>query len=99
MKAFSVASWNVKHFKGQPARVQNVAQFLHAQNPDIFALYEVTGSEVFTELSTRFPGYTFQITEGPQTQEILVGVKNSLTAFITQKIQFKAGATYVLVVA
>lgn len=94
MKAFSVASWNVKHFRGQPSRVQHVVQFLLDQNPDVFSLYEVSGREVFAELSSRFPRYTFQITEGPQTQEILVGVKDSLTAFITQKVQFKAGATY-----
>ncbi len=47
MKAFSVASWNVKHFKGQQARVQRVVQFLCDQEPDILALYEVTGKEVF----------------------------------------------------
>lgn len=94
MKIFSVASWNVKHFRGRPSRVQNVVQFLRDQDPDIFSLYEVTGIEVFAELSSRFPRYTFQITEGPQTQEILVGVKDSLTAFITQKIEFKAGTTH-----
>lgn len=94
MKAFSVASWNVKHFKGDPSRVQHVVQFLRDRNPDVFSLYEVTGSEVFAELSPRFTRYTFQITEGPQTQEILVGVRDSLTAFITQKVQFKAGTTH-----
>lgn len=94
VKAFSVASWNVKHFRGQPSRVQHVVQFLRDQNPDVFSLYEVSGREVFAELSSLFPRYTFQITEGPQTQEILVGVRDSLTAFITQKVQFKAGATY-----
>ena len=93
MKAFSVASWNVKHFQGKEARVDRVVEFLKKRNPDLFALYEVTGAEVFGELSSRFPGYTFQITEGPQTQEILVGVKSSITAFITQKVEFKAGAT------
>lgn len=93
-KAFSVASWNVKHFKGEASRVSRVSQFLKDQKPDIFALYEVTGSEVYTELSSRFPKYTFQITEGKESQEILVGIKNSLTAFITQKLEFKSGATY-----
>lgn len=93
-KAFSVASWNVKHFKGENSRVGDVVQFLKDQQPDIFALYEVTGSAVYSALSERFPQYTFQITEGKQSQEILVGIKNNLTAFITQKLEFKSGATY-----
>jgi hypothetical protein len=92
-KAFSVASWNVKHFKGQPQRVGRVVSFLKQHDPDVFALYEVTGKEVFAEMTTLFPGYTFQITEGPQTQEILVGVRNSLTTFFTQRVEFKSGVT------
>jgi hypothetical protein len=41
----------------------------------------------------KFPGYTFQITEGQETQEILVGVRASLSAFFTQKLEFKSGTT------
>lgn len=40
------------------------------------------------------PDYVFQITEGSQTQEILVGVRNTLTAFITQRVEFKSGTTH-----
>jgi hypothetical protein len=40
------------------------------------------------------PDYHFHITEGPQTQEILVGAKRKLTAFFTQKVEFKSGNTY-----
>ena len=93
-KAFSVASWNVKHFKGDHARVAGVVAFLRQQDPDVFALYEVTGKTVFSDMIGMFPGYTFQITEGPQTQEILLGVRNTLTAFITQRIEFKSGTTH-----
>jgi len=98
-KAFSVASWNVKHFtensnsSADRSRVSRVISFLKRQNPDIFGIYEVEGKDVFTEIVTQFPRYTFQITEGPQTQEILVGVRNTLTAFFTQKIEFKSGVT------
>ena len=92
-KAFSVVSWNVKHFKRKPERVETVVQLLKDQNPDVFALYEVTGAEVFRALTEKFPGYTFQITEGPETQEILVGIRRTLTAFLTQRVSFKAGAT------
>jgi len=93
-KAFSVASWNVKHFKGDPGRIARVVSFLKQQEPGVFALYEVTGKDVFNEMVDAFPNYTFQITEGAQTQEILVGIKNTLTAFLTQRLEFKSGTTH-----
>jgi hypothetical protein len=91
VKAFSLVSWNVEHFKNVNSRVENVAAFLTAQDPDVFALYEVEGSEVFETLSHDMPGFTCHITEGPQAQEILVGVKANITAFFTQKVEFKGG--------
>jgi len=93
-KAFSIASWNVEHFKGEPSRTNRVIEFVNKQKPDVLGLYEVEGSEVFSAVTSKFPGYTFQITEGPQTQEILVGVKSNLSAFMTQKLEFKAGTTH-----
>jgi hypothetical protein len=97
-KLFSVASWNIEHFGKDEsdaghARVKRAIQFLKAQNPDVFALYEVEGKEVFRTLFEDMPGYTFHITEGPQVQEILVGVRSNFTAFFTQKIEFKSGVT------
>ena len=92
-KAFSLASWNVEHFKNAPARVGDVVTLLASLNPDVFALYEVEGKEVFGELVTKMPGYQFHITEGTQVQEILIGVRSGLTAFFTQKIEFKSGAS------
>ena len=92
-KLFSVASWNVEHFKDDPSRIARVVDFVKAQNPDVFGLYEVEGAMVFDALVGRMPGYTFQITEGPETQEILVGVRKTLTAFITQKVEFRSGTT------
>lgn len=91
--AFSVASWNVEHFKEDRSRVERVVAFLKKQKPDIFALYEVEGSVVFKELVQVMKDYTFHITEGPQVQEILLGVRQGLTAFFTQKIEFKSGAS------
>jgi len=93
-KLFSVASWNVEHFKDDPARVAKVVKFLDDQKPDVFALYEVEGKTVFNQLTQQMPGYHFHITEGPQTQEILVGARGTLSAFFTQKLEFKAGNTY-----
>lgn len=95
-KVFSVASWNIEHFKDDPtaARVNRVVDFLDGQNPDVFGIYEVEGATIFDALVTRMPAYTFQITEGLQAQEILVGVRKSLTAFITQKTEFRSGTTH-----
>jgi endonuclease/exonuclease/phosphatase family metal-dependent hydrolase len=93
-KAFSVASWNVEHFKDDPGRIDRVVNFLKNQNPDVIGLYEVEGAEVFNVVTAKFPGFTFQITEGPQTQEILVGFRSTLSVFITQKLEFKSGTTH-----
>jgi exonuclease III len=91
-KLFSVASWNVEHFRSQnvPSRKKDVVDFLNQQDPDVFALYEVEGKEIFEELTQLMPGYTFHITEGANTQEILVGVRHGMTAFFTQRTEFKA---------
>lgn len=56
-KAFSVASWNVGHFKGDPVRTGQVFDFLKAQNPDVLGIYEVEGAQAVAALTTRFPGY------------------------------------------
>ena len=93
-KAFSIASWNVEHFKGDPNRTNRVIDFLKAQNPDVMGIYEVEGSTVFSAVTSKFPGYSFQITEGKQSQEILVGFKSNLSVFITQKLEFKSGTTH-----
>ncbi len=93
-KAFTVASWNVEHFKKNPDRIKKVIGFMKEQAPDVFGLYEVESADVYTALVSEMPNYQFHITEGPQTQEILVGVKKSMTAFFTQKVEFKSGNTY-----
>jgi exonuclease III len=90
-KAFSLASWNVEHFKDDPQRIKRVVQFLKDQNPDIFALYEVEGKEVYSQFMAQMASFQFHITEGPQVQEILVGAKKGFSAFFTQKVEFKSG--------
>jgi hypothetical protein len=91
-KAYSLASWTVEHFRNPDSRVDRVVDFLvNMGPPDVFALYEVEGKEVLRRPCSKMPGYTFHITEGPQVQEIMVGVKSSLAAFFTQKTEFKSG--------
>ena len=94
-KAFSVASWNVRHFKsgGTTSRVEDVVAFVKQQKPDVFAFYEVEGKDVFSEVKAKMPTYSFHITEGSQVQEILLGVAPTLTAFFTQRTEFNSGVS------
>ena len=98
-KAFSVLSWNVEHFgaKGttrKPAKpIPPIVDYLATHNADVIAVYEVVGAHIFSEVVTKMPNYHWHITEGPQAQEILVGVKRNLTAFFTQKLEFKSGVS------
>ena len=93
-KAYSLLSWNVEHFKkvqgNHAQRLQRIVNTIKAEDPDVFALYEVEGKDVFGAMVTNFPSYSFHITEGPQVQEILVAVRGDITAFFTQKITFTA---------
>lgn len=97
-KAFSVLSWNVEHFgstkKGASAPTkdpQPIVDLIKAQNADIVAIMEVRSSVVFAPLVETMPEHHFFITEGPQMQEILIGVRKSVPAFMTQKTAFKSG--------
>ena len=100
-KAFSVLSWNVEHFgKTQinssiPKKpVGPIIDLIAQKNADVVAIYEVVGKDVFDDVTQKMSNYHFHITEGRQTQEILVGVKRNLTAFFTQKAEFKSGSHY-----
>jgi endonuclease/exonuclease/phosphatase family metal-dependent hydrolase len=90
----TVLSWNVEHFTGDKTgsradRVHRVVDLIAQTGPDVFAVIEVEGKVVFSEFVARMPGYSFAITEGPETQEILVGMRHGITAFMTQKNAFK----------
>jgi exonuclease III len=95
-KAFSVASWNVEHFtsQGTRSRVATVVRFILDQDADVIAIYEVEGADVWRALMERMPGYSFFITEGQNTQQILLGVRGDLTAFVTQKVEFRSRDAY-----
>ena len=99
-KAFSVASWNVEHFgamnknKTKPKKaVGPIIQYLAQQHADVVAVYEVVGSIVYETIVNLMPDYQFHITEGPQTQEILVGVKRAFSSFFTQRLEFNSGVS------
>jgi hypothetical protein len=59
----------------------------------VFALYEIEGKQVFDALTWMMPGYTFHITERSQVQQILLGVRTRITAFFTQKTEFRSGVS------
>jgi len=89
-----VLSWNVEHFNGKGTgsradRVDRVAAAIQAENPDVFALMEVEGATVFTQFTAMFPNYVFSLTEGRNSQEIMVAVRGGLSAFVTQRTEFK----------
>lgn len=90
---FSVLSWNVKHFKGGDARLQQVANHLTMQAPDVFALLEVEKVDVRALMQQTFPDYDFALTDGPEVQEILVGWRRSkfAQAVFSQKREFDVG--------
>jgi endonuclease/exonuclease/phosphatase family metal-dependent hydrolase len=58
---FSFASWNVQNFFGEPERIDRCVEFLRAANPDVFALYEVKGADVFEALTSKMSDHSFFI--------------------------------------
>ena len=99
-KAFSVAAWNVEHFGAidsetqKPKKpIQPIIDFIKKQKADIVAIFEVRSEHVFRPIVECMPGYQFYMTEGPQMQETLIGVRSKLNAFVTQKIEFRSGQT------
>jgi hypothetical protein len=100
--AFTVLTWNVEHFGSKrpgetnanvQARIQEVFALLKspAYESDVYAISEVNGAMVFDLVTAEFPDYSWQITEGPGAQEILVGFR--IPAFVTQRLEFSRGFT------
>jgi hypothetical protein len=88
-KAFSVASWNVEHLKDRQATNPKRVEFLREQKPDVLAIYEAEGKYIWQELMEALPRYSFFVTEGQNTQEILLGAAPGVTVFATQKLEFR----------
>lgn len=93
-KAFSLACWNVEHLTdGKPKRAEAVVDFLASctpGGPDVFAILEVEGRDVYRHVMKRFPDHRFHQSEGRQLQEMLVGVHQRFPSFVTQRIEFQA---------
>ena len=89
-KLFSFASWNVEHFKNNANRIKQCIEFIKESNPDVFAIFEVEGKEVFKHFVKLMPTHNFFITEDLSRMETLVGVNRKFTAFVTQRQKFKS---------
>lgn len=83
-------TWNVKHFGKEPSRAVRCAEFVAQFEPDVFAIFEVSSKEVFGHFRAQMPEHNFFISEGPQSQETLVGVRKTLSAFVTTRQEFKS---------
>lgn len=97
-KAFSVASWNIEHFgalnkktKKPEKPIQPIIDFIANQKADIVAIYEIRSEYIYRPLLDTMHNYQFHVTEGDQMQEILIGIKKGISAFVTQKLEFKSG--------
>lgn len=105
MLPLKILTWNIEHFSGHEARdarapakranrLREVIAFLEQEKPDIFGISEVTSSFVYQQMVEAFPRHTFHITVGDQAQEILIGVREGLGSFFTQKDEFKRNNIY-----
>jgi hypothetical protein len=96
--AFTFLVWNVEHFAPEPSRTRIVADTIKAAHPggkpiDVMGILEVKHVDVLELMLSHFPGYDFYLTDGPQVQEILVGVRRGVfdQKIFTQKREFKVG--------
>ena len=100
MAELKILAWNIEHFNGSGGvdannrdkrlnRVADVIELIKAAEVDVFGLSEVEGSDVHQTITAAMPGFTFHLTEGRQSQEILIGARNGLTTFFSQRDEFK----------
>ena len=90
MNKIKIFSWNVEHFKAN--KTIEVANIIKSYDPDIFGIYEVKARSVYLFMLEYFPDYSIFITEGQQSQEILVACRNTMQAIkFQQKKEFQSG--------
>ncbi|RNJ63268.1 MAG: endonuclease/exonuclease/phosphatase family protein [Porphyrobacter sp. IPPAS B-1204] len=105
MLPLKIMTWNIEHFSGHEAtdarapakradRLKRVIEFIEQEKPDVFGISEVTSGFVYESMVKAFPRHTFNITTGQQSQEILIGVRQGLGSFFTQKDEFKRNNIY-----
>ena len=77
--AFSVLSWNVKKFGTRgTAHTNRIINEVLGRDPSLVAFYETKPAALWRRLMEGMPTYSWHITEGKQTQEILLGVRSGV---------------------
>ena len=105
MLPLKILTWNVEHFYGgggenestrqkRKNRLKRIVDVLKEEDPDVFGILEVSSGFVYQAMVAAFPQHTFNVTTGEQSQQILIGVRNGLGAFFTQKDEFKRKNIY-----
>lgn len=89
-KNIKFLTWNVENFHADEVRVPRVVKYVADQKPDIFALSEVKGRQVFRSMVNMMPKYHITITESLSVPEILVGVRSNITSFVMQRNELKS---------
>ena len=90
MDKIKVLSWNVEHFKAD--KQKEIAEIIKSYDPDVFGIYEVESNSVYDFMKTNFPKYSVFITDGQQSQEILVACRNKYESIkFQQKKEFRTG--------
>ncbi len=92
MASIKFASWNVRQFSDNSARIARVLDLLEQKDPDVFALFEVRGRDVFAGLTAGMPDHMVAITEWTDqaNMETLIGVRRDLNPFITFREEFRS---------
>ncbi|MDH5558999.1 MAG: endonuclease/exonuclease/phosphatase family protein, partial [Alphaproteobacteria bacterium] len=90
---FSFLSWNVRHYRGDRDRFQDVSQLISDLNPDVFGLLEFevkftrggpdeapqnNRADMRELMLHRFPEYDFAVTDSRQGVETIVGFRNGM---------------------
>jgi exonuclease III len=86
--------WNVHNLEG-PEQALAVVSHVRQHNPDVFCLAEVIGAAAYELIAKNFPDHNFYMTYGPESQELLVGVRRTLQALFSQKTEFRSGNAFV----
>jgi hypothetical protein len=87
-----ILSWNIEHFRNNNEKIKNVTKIIKDHNPDIFALYEIEANIIYDIMLEKFPKHSIFMTEGQQSQEILVACRNNYEGIkFQQKDKFKSG--------
>jgi endonuclease/exonuclease/phosphatase family metal-dependent hydrolase len=93
---FSLLSWNVEAFNGSASQLRQVSDHIKELDPDVFGLFEVENVDIIGLITTHLPEYDYNLTDGPQNKEILVGVRRGKfeQSIFSQKRQFKVYNPY-----